>query len=174
LAERGLVERKVVTTIRWKFSGVDGMQHAYLAVYGLVIKRVSEKTGELYFWVNEVDDGDNMPNERSMETVRGMVHNLKKQVENGTFLSLEKSQALSTDPYQLAFEIPNGVNFIDHAVTLSSLIFQVFNLNIMDHHFNEVRITNEVLIQESPGAEFVGETKLLQQQLNRALERIRR
>ncbi|TSC79829.1 MAG: hypothetical protein G01um101429_356 [Parcubacteria group bacterium Gr01-1014_29] len=169
------MERKVVTTIGWKFSGVDSIHHTYLAVYGLMIRQVvSEKTGELYFWVQEVDDGQNMPNERSMETVRGMVRNLRKQVESGTFLSLEKSQAISEDPFKLTFEIPDGVHFIDHAVTLSNLIFQIFDLKIMSHNLDQVRITNEVFVRESSGAEFVEETKLLQQQLNRALERIRR
>lgn len=168
------MERKFVPTVRWKFSEGGGIEHAYLVVSGLTITQLSKKTGELYFWVHEYDDGQNVPNERSMEIVRGMVQNLKKQVENGTFLSLEKSQAVSTDPFRLVFEIPNEVHFIDHAVTLSSLIFKIFDLNIRSYHFENVRIKNEVLIREFPEAEFIDENMYLQRKLNRALERIRR
>lgn len=174
MTEGGRMERKVVTTIRWKFSGGGGMEHAYLVVSGLTITHLSEKTGELYFWAHEYDDGRNVPNERSMETVRDMVQNLEKQVQNGTFLSLEKSQAINNDPFKLVFELPNGVHFIDHAVYLSFLIFQIFDLRIRGHHFYQVSIKNSILVRESPDTEFVDETILLRQQLNRALEPMRR
>ena len=148
-------ERKVVTTvITWRFDGADGMHNEYLAVHGLVIKQVSEKTGELYFWVREVDDGQNIPHERSMETIRGMVRDLEKQVKNGTFLSLEKSPVIDNDPFKLAFKIPDGTSFIDHAVTLSFLVFQIFNLQIKGHNFDQVRITRKAYIPESPHLQF--------------------
>jgi len=161
------MERKVLTTIRWNsFDGADGMQHPYLGVYALTITQTSEKTGKLYLGMYECDDGQNIPNEHSMETVRNMVKNLKKQVENGTFLSLEKNWAISDDPFWLVFELPNGVNFIEHAVALSFLIFQIFDFKIRIYDFDQVSIQNTVFVRESPDEKFVEETIFLKRQLN--------
>jgi len=115
-------------TIYFKFGGADGSLHPYLVVKGLRIEQLNEKSGQILFFAETYDDGQNIPNARSQEAIRGIEKSFIPYVKNRTLDSFERRHVYNL--YEMDFTLKPGTNFIDRAVELGVLVIRLFGISV--------------------------------------------